>query len=70
MIWDCVGTPQQQWAYDDSQGTLYLSSSQDATRCMGVPLDTSNPGLDVGVFECDGTDTLRWKLDTESLVLV
>jgi len=70
MIWDCVGTPQQQWDYDDSQGTLYLSSSQDATRCMGVPLDAPNPGLDVGVFECDGTDTLRWMMDSESVVLV
>jgi len=35
LIWDCAGTPQQQWRYDASQGIIYLAS-QGPLKCIDL----------------------------------
>jgi len=54
MLWDCNGLPQQNFWYDSKAGTVYLSSSQDATMCMDIQAGETVPGTGMWVFHCNG----------------
>merc|ERR1712226_152560 len=54
-IWFCSsGGDQQQWAYDQTYGTIYLKKSGDATKCADMNNGGMNDGDYMQIWDCNG----------------
>ena len=59
QIWDCNGTPNQQWVYDKESGEIrYLSES---TKCVDIPGGNSSNGTKLWIYDCNGEQQQQWE---------
>ncbi|MFZ6747160.1 ricin-type beta-trefoil lectin domain protein [Undibacterium sp. JH2W] len=56
QIWECNGTPAQQWNYNQRTGEVRGS----AGKCLDVDNGNSADGTRIQIFQCNGTNAQRW----------
>lgn len=76
-LWECNGLPQQHWQYDSKMKTIYLSTSQDATKCVDLRNGGQASGTPIQIWDCITTDVnQQWdvyqfgvRLNNESILV-
>ncbi|MER7849332.1 RICIN domain-containing protein [Kitasatospora sp. NPDC096077] len=59
LIRTADGNANQHWAFHDAGGGWYWITSDTDNGC----LTAANPGEQLGIWACDGSDKQRWRLD-------
>jgi len=71
QIWDCVGTwntqaPNQEWSYESGELGIYHTAS-DGRKCIDLPLTDTRNGVEVQLWDCDGSPGQQWAFANEDL---
>ncbi|MFG2914393.1 ricin-type beta-trefoil lectin domain protein [Kitasatospora sp. NPDC048298] len=63
VIWDCVGSADQQWTYHPATGELTSGS-----RCLDAFGAATTPGTKADLYTCNGHANQRWNLNADSTI--
>lgn len=71
QIWDCVGewntqAPNQEWGYESGELGIYHKAS-DGKKCIDVPLADMRNGVEVQLWDCDGSEGQLWAFGGEDI---
>lgn len=71
QIWDCAGSPQQQWGYDSDRHSIYMAqSSEDATKCFQMQDGSGISGTPLEIWNCLPYGNQQWNLEKASTSMV
>merc|ERR1712196_100964 len=71
QIWDCVGegntqAPNQEWSYESGELGIYHKGS-DGKKCIDLPKSDTRNGVEVQLWDCDGSEGQLWAFAGEDL---